>query len=148
MRTKYIGDFLMNFGNRVRIARLQKKMTQKELGILLGVQQPTIQRIENGENAGTKHINQLSKILDIDLAWLLSGEINENNSESNENNSDIKGNNNTQQNVVNGHNVANFHPHKPQTDLVSRRIALLEERINEFELQINEMRILCTQLKP
>jgi len=138
----------MGFGNRVRIARMQKNMTQKELGVLLGVQQPTIQRIENGENAGTKHINQLSKILDVDLKWLLADEITENNAEITENNGDINGNNNAQQNVVNGHNIANFHPHKSPNDLVSRRMALLEERINELELQINEMRALCTQLKP
>lgn len=54
----------MNIGDKIRNARLQKGMTQEELGKALGVQKSAIAKYENGRVVNIKR-STLKKISDI-----------------------------------------------------------------------------------
>lgn len=61
-------DFLKALGNRVRELRLERKITQEELGFRIGNSGKQIGRIERGENnVTTSMIYQISKALDIPM---------------------------------------------------------------------------------
>jgi len=60
--------FLKALGERIRELRLQKDMSQEELGFLVGNSGKQIGRIERGENNVTScMLYQISKILKIEL---------------------------------------------------------------------------------
>lgn len=50
----------MKIGHRIKVVRMRKRMTQKELADLIGVSHSTISRIEADE--GTLTIQRLSQI--------------------------------------------------------------------------------------
>ena len=58
----------MDLGERIKVARLEKGMTQNELAEATGISLRTIQRLEKGEvNASIYSRNQLEKVLPVSL---------------------------------------------------------------------------------
>ncbi len=69
-------EFLIALGNRVRELRLQKNITQEELGFLIGNSGKQIGRIERGENnVSSCMLYAISKILKIQLKELFDFEV-------------------------------------------------------------------------
>ena len=64
------------FGERLRDARERKGLTQQELGVLMGVDQQRIQKLESGVTKTYKErfVIDLSGKLDVSPAWLALGE--------------------------------------------------------------------------
>ena len=63
----------MNIGERIRIARLEKGLTQEELGQLLGVEKSAVAKYENGRVVNLKQatLTKLSEILEIPPSELI-----------------------------------------------------------------------------
>lgn len=64
----------MRYGERLRLAREHKKMTQNDLVKSSGVKQGTISKIERGDQDASSFDVELSYALDIDPMWLKTGE--------------------------------------------------------------------------
>lgn len=67
----------MHIGAKIKAARLEKKMTQEELGNLIGVQKSAIAKYENGRVVNIKRstLKKISDILDIRPSELIFEEI-------------------------------------------------------------------------
>lgn len=64
----------MTIGERIRIIRKEKGLTQQALGRLLGVTQATVGQYETNQNPpkiGT--IEKIAAALDVDVNWLVNG---------------------------------------------------------------------------
>lgn len=59
---------LTPFGMAVRKRLIDKNMTQVELAALLGCNKQYIHKILVGERSGRKYIEEISRILDIEMA--------------------------------------------------------------------------------
>lgn len=70
----------MTTGDRIRQARLLRKLTQDELGRQIGVQKSAIAKYENGRVVNLKRetIHALAKALDVSPIWLMGMEDNPN----------------------------------------------------------------------
>lgn len=68
----FLRGYLM-LGERVKLLRLKKELTQKELAQLAGVSQSFISLLENGKkkDAGIVRIRRIAKALDVKLEFLL-----------------------------------------------------------------------------
>ena len=66
----------MKYGERLKIARKHKKLSQPRLAELSGVGQGTISKIERGDQEFSGYDSILSKILDIHPFWLTDGDPN------------------------------------------------------------------------
>ena len=64
----------MKYGERLRLAREHKKMTQNDLVKSSGVKQGTISKIERGDQDASSFDVDLAYALDIDPMWLKTGE--------------------------------------------------------------------------
>ena len=62
----------MKFGERLKTARLLKKLTQAALAELVGVSQPTIWHLESPERdaSGSEFTPRLARVLGISVDWL------------------------------------------------------------------------------
>jgi transcriptional regulator with XRE-family HTH domain len=66
---------LVSLGSRIYNARKNKNMTQGEICEILDMTQPTYSKLENGKyNINISLLYQISSILDVSLAWMVSGE--------------------------------------------------------------------------
>lgn len=63
----------MAFGERIRYAREQKGLSQKELADLVPMSQPALHNTENGRNKGSTKIVEIANILNVSPDWLLTG---------------------------------------------------------------------------
>lgn len=63
----------MSLGQRIKTAREARKMSQKALAQIVGIEQPSIAAIESGKAKGTKHILAIANALQQDPDWLQSG---------------------------------------------------------------------------
>ena len=63
----------MSIGERVREARREAGITQKELAVKAGMKQPSISELENGESAGTANIATIAAALGVLPLWLQTG---------------------------------------------------------------------------
>lgn len=63
----------MAFGKRVRDARIERGLTQKELADAAGCEQGNINAIESRDAKTSKYAENIAKALRVDLGWLLSG---------------------------------------------------------------------------
>lgn len=63
----------MNIGDKIRIARQRKGMTQEQLGEILGVQRSSIAKYENGRVINIKRsmLKKISDVLDINPSELI-----------------------------------------------------------------------------
>ena len=60
-------------GDRVRVARKNKGMTQGQLAAAVGIAQPTLSNLEKGKHAETVKIVEIAKTLGVRPEWLSSG---------------------------------------------------------------------------
>lgn len=59
-------------GTRIKTARLQRRLTQKQVGEALGIDGRHVQAWEAGRrNPGPKHLAKLSEVLGLDVRDLL-----------------------------------------------------------------------------
>jgi len=63
----------MTLGERMKIARKEMRLTQKELGKKAGLEQPTIQRLESGKMQGSSKIVEVAYALGVNPVWLVTG---------------------------------------------------------------------------
>ena len=67
-------EFLKELGNRIRKIRLQKKMSQAELGRLSGKKYLSILRVEKGNiNPSLIYLMELAEGLGTDLSTIVKG---------------------------------------------------------------------------
>lgn len=60
------------FGEELKYYRKEKKLTQEELGKLLGVSTTSIIKYENGErNPKKDKLKKLEEIFDVDFSWVM-----------------------------------------------------------------------------
>jgi len=67
----------MTLAKRLRKARRERNLTQKELAALVGISQQTVQELESGESKSSNHIMKFSKALQVKAGWLQFGEGND-----------------------------------------------------------------------
>ena len=71
MQFVIFGMKLMN----MKLARIKKDLSQKELGNMLGVSSATINRIELGkQNVTLSRLKDIAKVLDVDMKEILEEE--------------------------------------------------------------------------
>ncbi len=63
----------MSIGTRIKEARRDKKLTQKQLADKVGIKQPTLSELENGDSAGTTMIASFAAALGVNALWLETG---------------------------------------------------------------------------
>jgi transcriptional regulator with XRE-family HTH domain len=63
----------MDIGERIRLERRNKKISQEELARRVGVTQGLISQIENGTNDSSKYLTTIARELDVSPDWLESG---------------------------------------------------------------------------
>lgn len=63
----------MKYGERLRVAREHKGLTQEELAKISGVKQGTISKIERGDQNSSGFDAELSYYLDVEAMWLKTG---------------------------------------------------------------------------
>ncbi len=61
------------FGDRVREARRDAKLTQPQLGRMAGLSQTTISDTERGRNSGSSEVTALARALRVSPDWLADG---------------------------------------------------------------------------
>ena len=63
----------MNTGNRIKVLRLSKGLTQEELGLMLGVKKAAVQKYENGsvENMKRNTILKMAQIFEVTPNYLI-----------------------------------------------------------------------------
>jgi transcriptional regulator with XRE-family HTH domain len=59
-------------GTRVRAARIEAGISQKELADKIGVKQPTISQLEKGSSAGSGYLPAIASALGVSALWLQS----------------------------------------------------------------------------
>lgn len=65
---------IMKLKDRFKQAREAAKLTQDELGELVGVSQVSIVKIENGKTKDPRKINDFARVLGVPVDWLLHGD--------------------------------------------------------------------------
>ena len=69
-------ETLKEFGERLRLARTNKKITQRELAEKIGAAKGSIPAYENGQtDPGMTVVKQIADALDVHIEWLISGQI-------------------------------------------------------------------------
>lgn len=63
----------MGLGERVKVKRREMKLTQTKLAEMTGVSQQGINKVECGFISKPRFIYELSKALNCDIEWLVSG---------------------------------------------------------------------------
>ncbi|HCQ9698576.1 helix-turn-helix transcriptional regulator [Acinetobacter baumannii] len=63
----------MELKDRLKLARKNAHMTQKDLSIKAGVSQATISQLESGLMNSSTHLPAIAKALDVDAFWLQTG---------------------------------------------------------------------------
>lgn len=63
----------MTIGEKIRLVRKERNMTQEELGISIGMQKAAINKYETGIVVNLKRdvIAKLAKVLDVNPVWLI-----------------------------------------------------------------------------
>lgn len=67
-------DGMEHLGARIKVARKARNMSQGALGDAIGMTQQAIGSLEKGATESTTKLNQIAKVLDVDLTWLETGE--------------------------------------------------------------------------
>lgn len=66
---------MTTFGQRVREARKEAKLTQPQLAKAAGLSQTTISDIERGRNNGSSEVTSLARALNVTPEWLAEGRL-------------------------------------------------------------------------
>lgn len=64
----------MTISERLKVRRIELGLTQHQLGLLAGVKQQTIQRIESGTSNRPRHLLEIAEALNCSPKWLLHGD--------------------------------------------------------------------------
>lgn len=64
----------MRLGERLKLARENKKLSQQEVAARAGISQPTYYKIESGKTKRTTYLHELAKVLGVTPEWLATGE--------------------------------------------------------------------------
>lgn len=64
---------MKGIGHRVRQAREAAGLSQVQLAELVGIKQQTIDNLERGKAAGSKHVVDFARVLNQDAEWLQNG---------------------------------------------------------------------------
>ena len=63
----------MSIGKRVREARKEAGLTQKQLADKVGVSQAALSELENGDSYGTTRLAAMASVLNVSALWLETG---------------------------------------------------------------------------
>lgn len=63
----------MSIGERVREARKEAGITQQQLADKVGVSQPALSELENGDSYGTTRLAAIASVLGVSALWLETG---------------------------------------------------------------------------
>ncbi|WP_316890215.1 LexA family protein [Ralstonia edaphi] len=66
-------DMKKTFGERLKEARKEAGLTQKELAVKTGISQPTISEAERGDYGGSAHVAALATACGVNALWLAEG---------------------------------------------------------------------------
>lgn len=66
-------DFAMSIGQRIKLARTEKGMSQMKLRSLTGIGQSTLSDLENNLQEGTTYAASLAAALGVSALWLAEG---------------------------------------------------------------------------
>ncbi|MPW54137.1 XRE family transcriptional regulator [Moraxella catarrhalis] len=61
-------------GDRLKVARENKNLSQQEVAERAGMSQPTYYKIESGKTKRTTYLNDLARVLGVNPNWLATGE--------------------------------------------------------------------------
>ena len=64
-----------NLGDRLRMARVQKGLSQAELASKVGATQSVIQKIEAGKSQRPRKLERIARALDVSPVWLMFGTV-------------------------------------------------------------------------
>lgn len=59
--------------SRVRQARMAKGLSQQQIAEAVGMSQPNYYKIENGKTQRSGYINDIARVLGVDVDWLING---------------------------------------------------------------------------
>lgn len=59
--------------SRVRQARMAKGLSQQQIAEAVGMSQPSYYKIENGKTQRSGYINDIARVLGVDVDWLING---------------------------------------------------------------------------
>lgn len=59
--------------SRVRQARMSKGLSQQQVAEAVGMSQPSYYKIENGKTQRSGYINDIARVLGVDVDWLING---------------------------------------------------------------------------
>lgn len=65
---------MSTLGERLKLARENKKLSQQEVASRAGMSQPTYYKIESGKTKRTTYIHELAQVLGVTPNWLSTGE--------------------------------------------------------------------------
>lgn len=65
---------MSTLGERLRLARENKNLSQQEVASRAGISQPTYYKIESGKTKRTTYLHELAQVLGVDPQWLATGE--------------------------------------------------------------------------
>lgn len=75
MVTRSVTPIDIEVGKRIRLRRIEKGLSQTELGDYLGVTFQQVQKYENGVNrVGASRLNKISELLEVPIAFFFHGE--------------------------------------------------------------------------
>lgn len=67
-----MGNINQRVGARIKIARLERKLSREQVARRLGVRQQTIEKYEKGSvEISVKRLSQLSNVLNVGISYLL-----------------------------------------------------------------------------
>ncbi|ALT07523.1 XRE family transcriptional regulator [Moraxella bovoculi] len=65
---------MSTLGERLKLARENKKLSQQEVAARAGISQPTYYKIESGKTKRTTYLHELAKVLGVTPEWLATDE--------------------------------------------------------------------------
>ena len=60
----------MTIGQRIKAARLEAGIRQQELAAKVGIKQPTLSELENGDSSGSSYLPAIAAALGLNALWL------------------------------------------------------------------------------
>lgn len=64
---------MSTLGERLKLARINKNLSQQEVADRAGISQPTYYKIESGKTKRTTYLHELAQVLGVSSRWLATG---------------------------------------------------------------------------
>lgn len=68
-----VHSYMTTRSERLKEARLKAKLSQSEVAAAVGIKQPSYNYLEKNNNAGSSHIAEIARVLNVDPTWLRTG---------------------------------------------------------------------------